>query len=106
MIFSNRLEFIDQCIASDKTQFEKIVSKEAFNTVDRGYDLYRDYIKQKSSVVEFSCEVYPDEVVFHIRSKKGIDELVSENMPKKGISTVGTDVGVDLNIKLIDVVSI
>ena len=47
MIFNDRLSFLDQCIAGEKTQFDKIVSKEAFNTFDRGYDLYRDYIKQK-----------------------------------------------------------
>lgn len=106
MIFNNRLEFIDQCIASDKAQFEKIVSKEAFNTVDKGYDLYRDYVKQKNSIVGFTCEVYPDEVIFHMTSNKGIDELISENMPKKGITTNSTDIGVDLNIKLIDMVSL
>lgn len=104
MIFNDRLAFLDQCIAGEKTQFEKIVSKTVFNTFDRGYDLYRDYIKQKNSITEVTCDVNPDGVTFHFDSVKPLEELISENMPKKGITSIATDKGVDLNIKLIDVV--
>lgn len=104
MIFNDRLSFLDQCIAGEKTQFDKIVSKEAFNTFDRGYDLYRDYIKQKSSVTEVTCDIMPDSVTFHFSSSKSLNDLISENMPKKGITPIATDKGVDLNIKLIDFV--
>lgn len=104
MVFNDRLDFLDQCIAGEKTQFEKIVSKTAFNTFDRGYDLYRDYIKQKNSITEVTCDVMPDSITFHISSPKALEDLVSENIPKKGITPIATDKGVDLNIKLIDVV--
>lgn len=104
MIFNDRLAFLDQCIAGDKTQFDKIVSKTTFNTFDRGYDLYRDYIKQKNSVTELTCDVSSDSITFHISSEKPVRDLISENMPKKGITSIATDKGVDLNIKLIDIV--
>lgn len=104
MIFNDRLSFLDQCIAGEKTQFDKIVSKTVFNTFDRGYELYRDYIKQKNSVTDVTCDVNSDGVTFHINSSKSIEELVSENLPKKGITPISTDNGIDLNIKLIDVV--
>lgn len=104
MIFNDRLSFLDQCIAGEKTQFDKIVSKEAFNTFDRGYDLYRDYIKQKNSITNVTCDVDSEGVTFHISSSKSLEELVSENLPKKGITPITTDNGIDLNIKLIDVV--
>lgn len=104
MVFNDRLAFLDQCIAGDKTQFEKIVSKTTFNTFDKGYDLYRDYIKQKNSITEVTCDVTPDSVTFHIFSPKSLEDLISDNIPKKGITPIATDRGVDLNIKLIDVV--
>lgn len=104
MIFNDRLSFLDQCIAGEKTQFDKIASKTVFNTFDRGYELYRDYIKQKNSVTDVTCDVNSDGVTFHINSPKSIEELVSENLPKKGITPISTDNGIDLNIKLIDIV--
>lgn len=104
MIFNDRLSFLDQCIAGEKTQFEKIVSKTTFNTFDRGYDLYRDYIKQKNTITGLSCDVMPDSVTFHFKSSKSLEDLISENMPKKGITPIATDNGVDLNIKLMDMI--
>ena len=46
----------------------------------------------------------PDSVTFHFSSSKSLNDLISENMPKKGITPIATDKGVDLNIKLIDFV--
>lgn len=106
MIFNDRLEYLDQCIAGEKTQFDLLLSKEFFNTVDRGYDLYRDYIKQKSSITDVHCKVFEDEIVLELNSDKELEEIVSENMPKKGITPTKTDTGVNLHIKLIDLVTL
>lgn len=104
MTFNNRVEFLDHCIAGERSQFNSLLSKTNFNTFDRGYELFRDYIKQKGSITNISCEVCPDSLTFHISSKKPMDEIVSEGLPKRGITQTATDTGVDLNIKLIDVV--
>lgn len=106
MIFTDRLEFLDQCIAGEKTLFNKILSKDIFNTFDKGFDLYRDHIKYKNSITNISCDVSEDHITFHLKSKKSMDELVSDNIPKRGITSIKTDDGVDLNIKLIDVVTL
>lgn len=104
MIFSDRLAFLDQCIAGEKTQFDKILSKTVFNTFDRGYDLYRDYIKQKKSITDVSCDIDSNSITFHITSSKPIEDILSENIPKKGITSTATNNGVDVNIVLMDVV--
>ena len=106
MTFNDRLDFLDQCIAGEKTQYDKIVSVTTFNTFDRGYDIYRDYIKQKNSITEVSCDVMSDSVTFHMETSKSLEELVSENIPKKGITPIATDKGIDLNIKIMDIVAL
>jgi hypothetical protein len=105
MIFDNRLAFFDQCIAGDRTQFDLLLSKDIYNTFDRSYELYRDYIRQKNSITDVSCSVGENELVFHMESKKTIEDLISDNMPKKGIIQDQTKTGVDLHIALIDVVT-
>lgn len=106
MIFNDRLEYYDQCIAGEKTQYIKLVSKEVFNTFDRGYDLYRDYIKQKSTISNVDCSVEDGEIILHFESKKTIEELVSDNLPKKGITPTATEKGVDLHIKIMDIINV
>lgn len=103
LIFNDRLEFYDQCIAGERAQFELLLSKEVFNTFDRGYELYRDYIKQKNTITDVNCTVEDNEVIVHIKSSKSADDLVSENIPKRGILPTATDMGVDLHISLIDI---
>lgn len=104
MTFNNRVEFLDHCIAGERSQFNSLLSKTNFNTFDRGYEVYRDYVKQKNSITDISCEVFQDSITFHITSKKSMDEIISDGMPKRGITQTVTDTGVDLNIKLIDAV--
>lgn len=104
MILKNRLEFLDQCIAGERAQYDKILSREIFNTFDRGFDLYKDYIKSKNSITNITCEVNEGEITFHLYTKKGIDDIVSDNMPKRGISSNMSDNGVDLHINLIDTI--
>ena len=104
MIFNDRLDFYDQCIAGERAQFDLLLSKKIFNTFDRSYDLYRDYIKQKNTVTDVNCSVEEDELIVHIKSNKSLEDLVSENIPKRGINPTPTDKGVDIHISLIDVV--
>lgn len=104
MIFNDRISFYDQCIAGERAQFELLFSKEIFNTFDRGYELYRDYIKQKNTVTDVACTVDENELVVHIKSDKSVEDLVSENIPKRGINPTATDLGVDLHISLIDMI--
>lgn len=102
MIFHDRMEFIDQCIAGEKTQFELLLSKNIFGTVERGYELYRDYIKQKNTIINVNCVVTDKDVVFHIKSTQNPETLIPDNFPKKGINIDITDDGLDLHINLIE----
>lgn len=106
MIFNDRLDFFDQCIAGERAQFDLLLSKNVFNTFDKGYDLYRDYILKKNSITNVDCNVVEDELIVHLKSDNKTSDLVSENMPKKGITAIPTDNGVDLHIKLIGVVNL
>ena len=102
MIFHDRMEFIDQCIAGEKTQFNLLLSENIFGAVERGYELYRDYIKRKQSVSNINCTVTNNDVIFHITSTEKPESLISDNFPKKGIQLCSTDDGVDLHIILIE----
>ena len=103
MKLKDRLEFIDQCVAGEKTQFQNLLSKRVFNSLDRSYEIFRDYIKRKSEIKDINCEVKDNNLVLHIVSDLSMDALLSDNVPKKGITSVDTDDGMDLNIKLIDI---
>ena len=105
MIFRNRMEFIDQCIAGEKTQFKLFLSPNVFSTIERGYELYRDYIKQKNTITSITCNVIDEDLVFHIISTKKQKDLIPDNFPKKGITIVTTDDGLDLHIKITKEVS-
>ena len=37
-------DFIDQCVAGERTRFEQLLSINIFNSFDRSYEVYRDYI--------------------------------------------------------------
>ena len=103
MKVKDRLEFIDQCVAGEKTQFQTLLSKKIFNSFDRGYEIFRDYIKQKNKIKDISCEVKDNDLILHIVSDLSTEDLVSDNIPKKGISSIDTDNGMDLNIKITDI---
>ena len=102
MKLNDRLEFIDQCVAGERTRFDQLLSIGIFNSFDRSYEVYRDYIRQKNKITDVSCDVTGDSLVLHIIAPLPMEELLSENFPKKGISPVVTEQGVDLNIKLMD----
>lgn len=102
MKINDRLEFIDQCVAGERTRFEQLLSIGIFNSLDRSYELYRDYIRQKNKVNDIQCDVNEEALVLHIVSLASMEELLSENLPKKGITPVETERGMDLNIKLMD----
>lgn len=103
MKIKDRLEFIDQCVAGEKTRFQELLSTKVFDSFDRGYTLFRDYIKQKNSITDLSCEVVDNTLTLHITSDLPMDTLLSENIPKKGITAVSTNNGMDLNINIIDI---
>ena len=100
MKFDNRLEFIDQCVAGEMARLQQFVSRKVFDSFERGYEIYRDYIKQKSTITSFACDVSEDDVVFHIGTTSNMEDLLTENFPKKGISTISTNQGMDLHIKI------
>lgn len=102
MKINDRLDFIDQCVAGERTRFEQLLSINIFNSFDRSYEAYRDYIRQKSKIKDISCDVTDETLVLHIVSSVPMEELLSENFPKKGVLPVATERGVDLNIKLMD----
>lgn len=102
MKLNDRLEFIDQCVAGERARFNQLLSIGVFNSFDRSYEVYRDYIKQKTKISDIRCDVDEENLILHITSSVSMEDLLSENLPKKGIQPVVTDNGVDLNIKLID----
>lgn len=102
MIIKDRLGFLDQCVAGDKTRFQTLLSIKVFDDFDWGYRIYRDYIKQKSTVTNIRCEVNEQNLSIHLETSTAMEELLSENFPKKGIVPVKTETGVDLNINLMD----
>ncbi|MCM1218509.1 MAG: hypothetical protein NC548_28815 [Lachnospiraceae bacterium] len=103
MKFDNRLEFIDQCVAGEMARFQQLLSRTVFDSFERGYEIYRDYIKQKNTITSFDCDVSENDMVFHIGTASTMEELLTENFPKKGITTVDTDHGMDLHIKLMTI---
>lgn len=100
MKFDNRLEFIDQCVAGEMARFQQLLSRDIFESFERGYEIYRDYIKQKNTITSLACDVSENGVVFHIETASTMEDLLTENFPKKGITTVDTNHGMDLHIKL------
>lgn len=102
MIFKDRLQFMDHCVAGEKTRFQNLISAKSFNSLDRSYEIYRDYIRQKNRIKGVACDVDNENLILHLTSEVPLEELLSENFPKKGVTPVETDNGVDLNIKLID----
>ena len=102
MIIKDRLSFLDQCVAGDKTRFQSLLSIKVFDDFDWGYRIYRDYIRQKSKVTDISCDIDDEKLSIHLETVTTMEELLSENFPKKGIVPVKTESGVDLNINLID----
>lgn len=105
MIFEDRLKYFDQCICvSDKEHFNMLFSKNIFNTFDKGFDIYKDYINHKQEITSVSCDVIPGELILHLVSEKDIGDIISNNIPKRGITSHKTDEGVDLHIKLMDCV--
>lgn len=103
MKFTDRLSYIDQCVAGEKEAFQTLLSQRVFNAFDRGYDLFRDYVHQKSTITDVSCTVDESDVILHIQSTTGMGELISENIPKKGVTSIATPDGVDLHIKISNV---
>mgnify|MGYP003571291000 CR=1 FL=1 len=103
MIFKDRLQYIDQCVAGEKARFQKLLSITVFNSFDRSYEIYRDYIRQKNTVNDVRCDVDDELLIVHIDSDSSMEELLSESFPKKGVVPVATDTGVDLHIKLMDI---
>jgi hypothetical protein len=99
---NDRLQFIDQCVAGEKTRFQKLLSIAVFDGFSRSYEIYRDYIRQKNNIDDISCDVDEEILTLHLVSGAPMDDLLSENFPKRGVTPVITDRGVDLNIKLID----
>ncbi len=102
MTFKDRLEYIDQCVAGEKERFQKILSIRAFNSFDRSYELFRDYIKQKNTIKDVSCDVSDESITIHIASDSTMEELLSDSFPKKGVVPVETETGIDLHISLIE----
>lgn len=100
MKFDNRLEFIDQCVAGEMARFQQLLSRDVFESFERGYEIYRDYIKQKNTITGLACDVSENGVVFHVETTSAMEDLLTENFPKKGITTVDTNRGMDLHIKL------
>jgi hypothetical protein len=96
------LQFIDQCVAGEKTRFQKLLSITVFDSFSRSYEIYRDYIRQKNTIDDISCDVDDETLVLHLVSDASMEDLLSENFPKRGVTPVVTNRGVDLNIKLID----
>ena len=103
MIFKDRLQYIDQCVAGEKARFQKLLSISTFNSFDRSYEIYRDYIRQKSTVSDVKCDVDDELLIIHIKSNSSMEDLLSESFPKKGVVPVPTETGVDLHIKLMDI---
>ena len=100
MIFKDRLQYIDQCVAGENARFQKLLSITTFNSFDRSYEIYRDYIRQKSTVKDVTCDVTDEDITIHLTTKVPMEDLLSENFPKKGVVPIETDTGVDLHIKL------
>jgi hypothetical protein len=104
MKLNDRLQFLDQCVAGEKTRFEKLLSINVYDSFSRSYEIYRDYVRQKNTIANVSCDVDDENLILHIASSASVEDLLSESFPKRGVIPIVTDSGVDLNIKLIDTV--
>lgn len=102
MNVKDRLQFLDQCVAGEKSRFDKLLSIKIFDDFDWSYRIYRDYIRQKNKITDINCEISEDQLTIRIESDVPMEELLSENFPKKGITPIQTDKGVNLNINLMD----
>lgn len=105
MQFNTRLEYLDNCVAGDITSFNTLLSTKVFDTFDRSYELYRDYIKKKQLVDSVSCMVYDTELVMQLKLSQPSGDMVSDNIPKRGITCSQEDDRVDIHIKLMDLIN-
>lgn len=102
MNIKDRLQYLDYCVAGERARFNKLLSMEVFNGFNRSYEVFRDYIRQKNNISDLSCEINEETLVIHINSNSSIEDLLSDNFPKKGITPIKTDNGVDLHFKLVE----
>lgn len=105
MQINNRLQYLDHCVAGDITSFNELLSKNVFNTFDRSYEIYRDYIKQKQSIEKIHCHIDATDLVVKLTSNKSLEEIVSNNIPKKVRPLKSAD-GIELHMKLMDIPNI
>ena len=102
MTFKDRLQYFDHCISGEKVRFQKLFSIDVFDSFDRSYEIYRDYIKSKNNVSSISCTIDEDYLTIHLGSKSDIEDLLTDNFPKRGISPIKTNSGIDIQIKLVE----
>lgn len=102
MKLNDRLQFLDQCVAGEKARFDELLSLHVYDGFSRSYEIYRDYIRQKNTIADVSCDVSDGCLILHLKTSAPMDDILADTFPKRGVTPVSTDKGVDLNIKLID----
>lgn len=105
MQFETRLEYLDYCVAGNLASFNEFLSTRVFDTFDRSYEIYRDHVKRKASIESVQCEVDGDQLVVHLKSKELLPAIISDNIPKRGIECSQKEDGVDLHMRLINIIN-